>query len=196
MKTIGLTGGIGSGKSTVAGFFQELGVPVYIADEAGKEIMETSETAKAEIIALLGEKSYQNNAPDRPYIATKVFNHHALLKKLNAIVHPKVREHFKTWAAEQKAPYVLYEAAILFENGGEKKCDFTILVTAPKEIRIERLLKRDRSDRQKIEARMNAQWSDEKKRKLADFTIENLDIEATKQSVRQLHHKLLRLITA
>lgn len=193
MKIIGLTGGIGSGKSTVARFFAELGAPIYIADDEAKKIMETSKIIREEIKVLLGEEAYQGEKPDRGWIASKVFQEDSLLQALNKIVHPRVREHFEAWTKRQNAAYVIYEAAVLFENGGDKNCDYTILVTAPKETRIERLLKRDRSTRKEIEARMAAQWSDKRKSKLADFQIENLLLEQTKEAVVALHQKLLGL---
>ena len=135
-------------------------------------------------------------SPNRPYIASRVFNDAKLLESLNKIIHPKVREDFKNWQQCQTAPYCLYEAAILFEHGGEAACDHTILVTAPKEIRIQRLLNRDHSDHREIEARMAAQWSDDKKMALADFVIENLLLNETEKKVSELHDKLLQMATA
>lgn len=196
MKIIGLTGGIGSGKSTVAQFFKNLGVPIYIADEAAKKIMETSVEVRQEILALFGKKAYEGSKPNRPFIASKVFQDKKLLDSLNKIIHPRVRENFESWLGEQSAPYVIYEAAILFENGGETRCDLTILVTAPKEDRIKRLLIRDQTDRAKIEARMAAQWSDDRKKELADFHIENSQLELTKIGVQKLHKSLLRSINS
>lgn len=190
-QVIGLTGGIGSGKSTVAKFFHELGAPVYIADEEAKKIMETSKEVQQEIKTLLGEEAYRDGMPNRAWIAAKVFKNKELLQRLNAIVHPRVRAHFKTWLGKQTAPYIIYEAAILLESGGEAHCDRIILITAKKETRVARLLKRDRSTREEIEARMAAQWSDEKKLDLADFHIQNESLEHTKERVFSLHTKLL-----
>lgn len=192
MKVVGLTGGIGSGKTTVANFFRELGVPVYIADDAGKRLMNTSEEIKKAIIALLGPESYKKNEPDRKFIASQVFSNKEKLEALNAIIHPAVEADFKEWRSKQRAGYVIYEAAILFEKGGYKKCDLNILVTAPMEERISRLQKRDRSNVKEITARMNNQWSDEKKRELADFTIENKNLNQTKEQVRTLHQIILK----
>src|SRR5690606_29964746 len=118
MRVIGLTGGIGSGKTTVAGFFQELGVPIYIADDAGKRLMVSSEAVKRDIITLLGPQSYQNDLPDRKYIATQVFNSAEKLEQLNNIIHPAVAKDFLRWKDLQNTNYVIYEAAILFETGG------------------------------------------------------------------------------
>lgn len=192
MKVIGLTGGIGSGKTTVAGFFKELGVPVYIADDAGKRLMISSEDVKKDIIALLGPDSYHDNLPDRKYIATQVFNSAEKLEQLNKIIHPAVAEDFLQWKDLQTAKYVIYEAAILFETGGYKKCDAVILVTAPLETRISRLQKRDQSSPAEIEARMQHQWPDEKKRILSQFEIINTEILKTKEQVQIVHDILLK----
>lgn len=192
MKVLGLTGGIGSGKTTVAGFFKELGVPVFIADTEAKNIMEKDDRVKTEIITAFGEKAYKNDKPDRKFIASKVFNDKQSLEKLNAIIHPAVARHFELWKNEQQAAYVVYEAAILFEKGGYQKCDLNLLITAPKEEKLKRLQKRDNSSLEEIQVRMDNQWSDEKKKELADFVIENLDLSKTRTAVRQLHETLLK----
>ncbi len=185
MIKVGLTGGIGSGKTTISKMFKEIGVPVYIADDAGKELMDTSAKIREKIVQLLGESSYSGNKPNRPFIASKVFKDKALLEQLNAIIHPAVASHFKNWLSKQSSVYIIYEAAILFEKGSHKNFDFSILVTAPKETRIQRVLKRDNTSREQIEARMNNQWSDEKKIELADFVIKNEEIEESKKQVIQ-----------
>jgi dephospho-CoA kinase len=191
MKVIGLTGGMGSGKSTVANFFKELGVPVYIADDEAKVLMNTSAEVKSKIISLLGEKAYPDGILDRKYVASQVFNSAEILEKLNNIVHPAVATNFEDWKNQQNSPYVIYEAAILFEKGGDKKCDAIILVTAPREVRIERLKARDQISEKDIEARMKHQWNDAKKRNLADFEIKNYNIRNTKERVRKLHEIIL-----
>ncbi|AVR43868.1 dephospho-CoA kinase [Christiangramia fulva] len=192
MITVGLTGGIGSGKTTIAGFFRELEVPVYIADEAGKRLMETSEEIRNKIIEIFGKEAYKNGLPDRKLIASRVFKDKALLEKLNNIIHPAVADDFNEWKARQKAAYVLYEAAILFETGAYKKVDFSILVTAPKETRIKRLQKRDNSSPEEIADRMNNQWDDERKSKLADFVIENTDLGHSREQVKDIHFEILK----
>ncbi|MCM4161057.1 dephospho-CoA kinase [Antarcticibacterium flavum] len=192
MKVIGLTGGIGSGKTTVAGFFKELGIPVYIADEAGKTLLETNEAVRSSVIKLLGPGAYTGNIPNRKYIASRVFSSPEDLEKLNNIIHPAVAAHFEKWKQEQDAPYVIYEAAILFETGGHKKCDAVILVTATMEERLARLQKRDSSTVEEIEARMKHQWSDPKKLELANFEIKNNDLASTRAQVRNLHEILLK----
>ncbi|HSI69953.1 MAG TPA: dephospho-CoA kinase [Gillisia sp.] len=192
MKVIGLTGGIGSGKTTVAGFFKELGIPVYIADDAGKKLLETSEAVRSAVISLLGPSAYKSNMPDRKFIASQVFASAEKLEKLNLIIHPAVAAHFENWKKEQDAPYVIYEAAILFESGGYKKCDAVILVTAKLEERVARLQKRDDSSFEEIEARMQHQWSDEQKLELADYQIKNNELSSTRTQVRNLHEILLK----
>ena len=192
MKVIGLTGGIGSGKTTVAGFFRELGVPVYIADDAGKNLMTTSLNVRSSIIKLLGPLAYEGNIPNRKFIASKVFGDPQKLEALNGIIHPAVAKDFEQWKAKQTTHYIIYEAAILLESGGYKKCDAVILVTAPLQKRLERLQKRDLSSIEEIEARMQHQWSDEQKRKLANFEIINSELSFTKEQVKNLHEFLLK----
>lgn len=192
MKVIGLTGGIGSGKTTVAGFFKEMGIPVYIADDAGKRLLATSEKIRRQVIAIFGEEAYTETGPNRTFIASKVFHDKELLEKLNAIIHPAVSSDFENWLQEQESAYVLYEAAILFETGGYRKCDQSILVTAPREQRIERLLERDQTSEAAIQARMDNQWSDERKRELANFVIENTDLDQTRKQVELIHTEILK----
>ncbi|CAN5382924.1 dephospho-CoA kinase [soil metagenome] len=191
MKVIGLTGGIGSGKTTIAGFFKKLGVPLYIADDAGKRLMATSQEVKSQIIALLGQDSYCDDIPDRRFIADVVFKSPKKLEQLNQIIHPAVQEDFENWKNNQNSPYVLYEAAILFETGGYKKCDAVILVTAPLHTRIERLQLRDGITLEQIEARMHHQWSDKQKRKLSQFEIFNANLLKSEQQVKIIHDFLL-----
>lgn len=192
MKILGLTGGIGSGKTTVANFFRDLGIPVFIADVEAKKIMEEDARVKSGIIQLFGEESYRGDLPNRKFIASQVFNDEEKLEKLNSIIHPAVANYFESWKEKQDAPYVVYEAAILFEKGGYKKCDFNVLVTAPFREKIKRLQKRDDSSLEEIEARMRHQWTDEKKIELADFIIENIDLHETRSAVLKLHKTLLK----
>lgn len=191
MMVVGLTGGMGSGKTTVANFFMELGVPVYIADTAGKELMNENAELRSKIIALFGERAYINNVLDRKFIADQVFNSSEKLQKLNSLVHPAVEKDFQQWKLSQNSPYVIYEAAILFETGGYRKCDYVIIVTAALDDRISRLQDRDQSSLEEIEARIQHQWSDEKKRKLSDFEIINTNLSTTKDQVRNLHKILI-----
>lgn len=195
IKVVGLTGGIGSGKTTVANLFKAEGIPIYIADTEAKKLLEDSAIIREEVIELLGSKTYdENGKPDRVFIASKVFDNDELLKKLNAIIHPRVRLHFQEWKNKQTTPYVIYEAAIIFETGRQDNFDYTILVKAPKKERVKRLKKRDNSTVKEIEARMDNQWSDKEKEKLANFTVENIDLAVVKTKILQLHKILLNLI--
>lgn len=191
MKIVGLTGGIGSGKTTVAKMFQKLGVPIYIADDEAKKLMNESKVLKHELIQLFGENAYLNEGLNRPFIADIIFNDKSYLQKMNAIVHPRVAEHFNNWVSEQNSPYVIKEVAILFENGGYKLCDFVISVTAPKQLKIERVLKRDETSVEKIENIMRNQWSDEEKIKLSNFVVFNTVLEETHTQVLKIHEEIL-----
>ena len=195
MKTlVGLTGGIGSGKTTVANFFKELGIPVYIADTEAKALMNRSIVIKRKLIALFGENAYQEGKLNREYLSQKIFNDKDLLQKMNAIVHPKVASHFKRWVKKQDAPYVISEAAILFENGSYKKYDYIITVTAPEHVRLKRVMSRDNSSEKKVKSVMDNQWKDAEKIKLSDFVIQNINLEEAKAQVQQIHKKLLQLV--
>ena len=192
MNIVGLTGGIGSGKTTVAGFFAELGVPIYIADDEARRLTNTSKSIRKKIIALLGTEAYNSEGINRKYVAEKIFNDTHLLQRISKIIHPKVTQHFKRWMKKQNGPYCIKEAAILFENGGYKDCDLTILVTAPVNVRVQRILERDNTTRLDIEDRISNQWDDEKKLLLANFHIENIDLETTKKQVKELHDLILK----
>ena len=196
MKIVGLTGGIGSGKTTVANMFKEHGIPVYNSDERAKELMIKSGELVKGIKSLLGEEAYVDNELNRGYVARKVFTDKPLLQSLNELVHPAVRNDFNNWASEQMAPYVIQEAAILFENGAYESFDSMILVTAPKMIRLKRIMQRDNESEDNILARMSHQWDDSKKLPLAHFVIENTDLEKTKSEVRKIHEKLSELSTS
>lgn len=152
-----------------------MGYPVFYSDEASKKLLNTDPKVKAAILNLFGEQAYQHNELNRDFLANQVFNDPDLLKKLNAIAHPAVRLAFEKWASEQTSPFVFNEAAILFETGIYKNYDATVLVTAPMEIRINRVIQRDGSNRETIQKRIEKQWTDEEKRKLADYEIVNDD---------------------
>lgn len=193
MKTlVGLTGGIGSGKTTIANFFKELGVPIYIADTEAKALMNRSKVIKRKLIALFGDNAYKNEKLNRDFLSKQIFNNKDLLQKMNAIVHPKVASHFKRWVKKQEAPYVISEAAILFENGSYKKYDYIITVTAPEEVRLKRVMTRDNSSKEKVKSVMNNQWKDEEKIKLSDYVIQNINLEEAKAQVLQIHQNLLQ----
>jgi len=193
-KIIGLTGGIGSGKTTVANMFLELGVPIYIADVEAKKLMNRSKIIKRKLTKLFGADAYLDDKLNKPLIAKKIFSSKVLLEKMNAIVHPKVAAHFKRWVKKQTAPYVIKEAAILFENGSYLQCDAVILVVANEEDRIQRVVKRDNSSIQKVKAIIDNQWSDERKIVLSQFVIHNNTLLDTRNQVENVHKKILTTI--
>jgi len=173
---VGLTGGIGSGKSTVAKFFKALGVPVYDSDAQAKRIMKSSKKIRKKIIALLGEEAYEDKSLNRAYIAKSVFGNKELLEELNGIVHPAVRKHFLKWSQKQDYPYVVQETALLFENKSNHLYDKVILVTAPQKLRIARVMSRDNSTEEQVLARIENQLADTDKIELSDYIIENIDL--------------------
>lgn len=179
-RIIGLTGGIGSGKSTVANYIASKGIPVYIADEEAKKIMERIDV-KSSIQSLFKESILNtDNTLNRNKIAELVFSNPDKLKQLNAIVHPAVKNHFINWMKEHKdASFIIKEVAILFETGGHKDCDKVILITAPEEVRIERAMKRDNSSKESVLARIKNQLPEADKIKLSDFVVENTNLETT-----------------
>ncbi len=187
MRIVGLTGGIGSGKSTVASIFQDFGVPVYNSDDRAKRLMNTSKKIKKQLLGLFGSKAYSGDEINRALIAEKVFNDSELLAQLNAVVHPSVRKDFIKWTKKQDTPYVIQETALLFENKMQDSYDSIILVTAPIALRIERILARDKTTREQIMARMKNQLDDGIKIKLSDYIIENIDLERTRSEVQKLH---------
>ena len=177
--TIGITGGIGSGKSTICAFFKLLGAPVFEADVEAKKLMTSSAEIKTGLIDLFGNSIYtKNGILDRKKLAGIIFSDKLQLEKVNALIHPIVRSEFKLWAEQQTTAYVIHEAAILFESGFYKMMDFTILVSAPEDIRIKRVIKRDKVSKEQVKERMNKQWTDEQKRPLADveFVTDDTDL--------------------
>ncbi|WP_420573145.1 dephospho-CoA kinase [Kordia sp.] len=191
---VGLTGGIGSGKTTIAKMFHKLGVSIYIADIEAKKLMHTSVEIKEELIAAFGEETYIDGELNRSYLSNIVFNKPEELKKINAIVHPRVGRHFKDWYAERsEEKYVIKEVAILFENDSYKQCDKIITVVAPIEERFRRLLLRDKTTKQAIQNRMNNQWSDERKTELSDYVIQNVDLTKAQEQVARIHQELIDL---
>lgn len=195
MTYVGLTGGIGSGKSTVAKFFADLGVPVYNSDERAKLLMNRSESLKRNIKKLLGTNAYKSETLDKTYVAEQVFGDNALLQKLNKLVHPAVKDDFYKWAQEQTSPYVIQEAAILFENGSYINYNKMILVKAPEMERIRRVAARDKATPDQILDRMKTQWEDDRKIPLADYVIENINLKETQNSVKKIHEDLLKSIS-
>lgn len=190
-KIIGLTGGIGTGKTTVAKYFASKGVPVYIADEAAKKIMNTKEVIQ-EVQALFSENVIlENGYLNRTLIRDLVFSDKGKLEQLNSIIHPKVKRDFDNWLSQhQDAPFVIKEVAILFETNGQEYCDATILVTAPLETRIQRVLERDKSTKDIILQIIQNQLPEEQKIRLATYVIENENLEKTYEIIDILIKKL------
>ena len=193
MIKVGLTGGIGSGKTTVANYFIELGVPIYFADNEAKKLMNSSTDIKNKLIREFGEKTYKNGELNRKYLASIVFHDTSKLNIINGIVHPAVANHFAKWIKKQKSNYIIQENAILFENNTSSIFDYIITVTASIDVKIERILKRDSGSKNDILSRMKNQWDDVKKIGLSDFVIHNIDLADTKKQVGQIHKKLLKI---
>lgn len=182
-KIIGLTGGIGSGKTTIANYFKEMGVPVYIADDEARKLMQ-SKFIIEEIKKTFGDSLFEDDILNRAKLAEIVFNDSRKLDQLNAIVHPAVKKDFVAWLeANKKYAYVIYEAAILFESGRYKDCDIVITVTAPEETRIERVIKRDKTNKEQVLDRMKMQWKDEERISKSDFIILNDNLKNAKEEV-------------
>lgn len=182
-KIIGLTGGIGSGKTTVARYIASQGIPVYIADEEAKKIMDTSEVLKL-IAETFGANLIENGTINRQKLAQLVFKNSKKLQQLNNIIHPKVKQDFDNWVQKHHNHlFIVKEAAILFESGSYKYCDKIITVTAPKSVRLQRVMQRDGISEDQVLARMQNQWTEEDKIALSDFVIQNINIEDTKSQV-------------
>ncbi len=193
MIKIGLTGGIGSGKSTVAKVFAELGAPVYYADAEAKKFLKDNDV-KAMLVKYFGENILSDGEVDKAYLASLIFNDKSALRKVNHLIHPLVRQDFLHWAeAHSQHDYIIFEVAILFENGFELLTDKTIAVTAPLEERLQRTLKRDGAKIEDVKARMNNQWPQEKVATLADFVIDNAESSAILPQIIKIHNIFSRL---
>ena len=192
--TVGLTGGIGSGKTTIANLFAlHFSIPIYIADTKAKELVANNKQLQQEIVALLGEEAFVEGRYNTSFVAQEVFSNKEKLDKLNAIIHPYVQQDFLQWKQSQQAPYVIKEAAILFESGSYRDCDFIIIVTAPLEERIKRVMLRDKIDRETVEKRIKNQWNDEKKIELSTFVIENREIDKNLDKIEIIHSKIVKM---
>ncbi len=188
---VGLTGGIGSGKTTVAHIFEVLGIPVYYADDAAKGIMNSDADLRKKIETLFGTEAYADGRLDRAVVARKAFSDPELLNRLNEVVHPVTLADAADWMKKQTGPYVLKEAAILFEAGGNKALDFVIGVRAPEELRVERVIKRDNKNEIEIRQRMQRQMPEEDKLALCDVVLVNDGKQALLPQVLELHKMLL-----
>jgi dephospho-CoA kinase len=189
-KIIGLTGGIGSGKTTIANYIKSLGIPVYIADDEAKKLL-NDDTIQKEIKNAFGETIFENNLLSKERLSQIVFNDTDKLKKLNSIIHPAVKAHFKEWLEDhKKVPMIVKEAAILFESGSDQDCDAVITVVAPINTRIERVKQRDKIAEQEVLKRIKNQWSDEMRLEKSDYSIENNDLTKAFQQVDEILKKI------
>ncbi|HRB70351.1 MAG TPA: dephospho-CoA kinase [Flavobacterium sp.] len=192
-KIVGLTGGIGSGKSTIVAYIRSKGIPVYIADDQAKKIMDDPEIIK-KVRGIFDENVIENEKLNRKKIAELVFSSPNLLKKLNEIIHPAVRENFDNWLKNnEKSSFIVKEAAILFESGSYKDCDKIILITAPQDIRIERVMNRDKVSREQVLDRMKNQWDDAKKAEFSDYIIDNTDLSVSLKQVELILKELNKM---
>ena len=191
MKHLGITGGIGSGKSTVARILDTLGIPVYYADDAAKQIMNTDLGLRKEIQAHFGDAAYADGQLDRKYLAGIVFNDPEKLSLLNSLIHPVTIRHSEHWFRRQSAPYAVREAALLFESGASENLDFIIGVYAPKQLRLQRVIKRDGLSAEEIQKRMSRQINEEMKMKLCDAVIRNDEQQLVIPQVMEIHRLLL-----
>jgi dephospho-CoA kinase len=193
MLKIGLTGGIGSGKSTVARIFEVLGIPVYYADEAARKLMTENEELKASIIGAFGKDAYFNGNLNREYIAGQVFNSDRKIGILNSLVHPATIKDAAEWIQMQKAPYIVKEAALIFESGSNKNLDYVIGVKSPLAFRIQRTMDRDNIAADEVKARISKQMDEELKLQLCDYVIVNDEHQMLIPQVLALHEKFLHI---
>lgn len=197
MKIVGLTGGIGSGKTTIAKWFQEKSIPVYNSDNEAKRLMNESAEIKRKLVELFGEDAYVNNELNRKFISSKVFENKDLLEQLNQIVHPEVFKDFKIWIQNQTAPFVVKEAAILFESGSYHNCDYIVSVVADEEIRIQRVMERDGISSEQVLSRIKNQWTDELRIVNSDFIIRNNEgLDELEEEFETIYNKLLKKVGA
>lgn len=190
-KIIGLTGGIGSGKTMVAKHIASLGIPVYIADDEARKLMDTKEVIDL-VAAAFGNEILDDQKIHREKLSKLVFNNPEKLQQLNNIIHPLVKKHFDDWVQKnKKSPLVVKEAAILFETGGDKYCDSVITITAPLEIRLQRVIERDKTDKGSVLKRMKTQWSDEQRISKSDYVINNISVDETYKQIEQILHLLI-----
>lgn len=191
MLRIGITGGIGSGKSTVAKVFSTLGIPVYYADDAAKRLMNSDPILKEQIQKHFGAETYQNGILNRVYLASIVFNDQFKLELLNTLVHPVTIRDAEEWMRHQQSPYIVKEAALLFETSAKEGLDLIIGVSAPKHLRLYRTMQRDKVSKEEIEKRMHRQLDENIKMKLCDFIIYNDEQQLVIPQVLALHHRFI-----
>ncbi len=188
---LGVTGGIGSGKTTVCKVFNILGIPVFSADFEARLIMDNNPSVKNNINSAVGRDMYQNGLLDRAELASMIFNDKTLLSKVNSIVHPVVFESFIAWSAKQTAPYVIMEAAILFESGASKLVDRVLTIVTPMEERIERMLRGNKLTRQQILERINNQTDDDTRVRNSDYVIYNSENDLILPAILKVHEEII-----
>jgi dephospho-CoA kinase len=191
---LGITGGIGSGKTSVCRVFSALGIPVFSADREAKEILENDSGLKHGINSIAGKDLYAKGSLDRMELANMIFNDITLLARVNELVHPVVFDHFIRWEKEQTAPYVIMEAAILFESGAAILVDRIATVTAPVEERVRRVIQRNKLSREQVLERMRNQIDDETKIKLSDYVIRNSENDMIIPAILKIHDDILTYI--
>lgn len=194
IKVVGITGGIGSGKTTMAKVFKSLGVPVYHADKEAKALMNRSKVIRRQLTKLFGENTYESGQLNRSYLRDQIFNDKQLLSKMNAIVHPEVGAHFQKWLSKQDSGYVLKEVAIIFENNLQNQYDYIITVVADKADRINRVMERDGVTKAEVEVIISNQLSDNEKIQKSDFIIYNNNLSKAKLQVQEIHQQILKII--
>ena len=191
MIKVAITGGIGTGKTTISNMFSDKGVPVFNSDEIAKEIMNTNSLLKNEIVTAFGDKIYDKNRLNKEYLSDAIFNNETLLKKINAIVHPYVADEFNSWIKEQDSKYIIYESAIIFENQVEDFFDKIICVTASEEDVISRVMKRNNFSVDKIKSIINKQLPNDAKIQKSDYVIENINISKLSDKVLEIHNDIM-----
>jgi dephospho-CoA kinase len=191
---LGITGGIGSGKTTVCRVFSILGIPCFSADPEAKKIMDNDKSIISQINAIAGRDLYANGSLDRMALANLIFNDNKLLDKVNSLVHPVVFDNFRKWELEQNAPYVILEAAILFESGASKLVDRVATIAAPVEERIDRVVRRNSLTREQVYERMRNQLDDDSRIKMSDYVIYNSDNDMILPAILKVHEDLMTLI--
>ena len=191
---LGITGGIGSGKTSVCKVFNVLGIPFFSTDPEAKEIMDNDKSIINRINSIAGRDLYSGGSLDRMALANLIFNDNSLLEKVNSLVHPIVFDHFRKWEMAQDAPYVIFEAAILFESGASKLVNRIATVVAPAEERVERVIRRNNLSREQIMERMRNQIDDESRIKMSDYVIYNSENDMILPAILKIHEDLLKFI--
>lgn len=190
MYKVGITGGIGSGKSVVSRMLSDRGVAVYTSDSRAKEIMATDEGVRRELVERFGDKVFEGGVLNRAYLAERVFSSSEELAALNAIVHPAVMADFERWADAEQGDYVVLESAILFESGFDRCVDVAVAVMAPEELRIERVMERDGVTREQAKERIRHQLTDDERCSRSKYAIVNIELDELEDDVEQLHRRL------